>query len=98
MKLTIRLHGMLTRLLEGRDSLTVEMAPGSAVQDLLAQLAVDPRELWFHVVNGEMATPDTALNEGDVVDLVPPIGGGMERPAARGMGASGREIERRCIQ
>ncbi len=95
MKLTIRLHGVLTRLLEGRDSLTVEMAPGSAVQDLLAQLGVDPRELWFHVVNGEMATPDTTLHEGDIVDLVPPIGGGMDRPAARGTGASGSKSERR---
>lgn len=86
MRLTVRMHGMLTRLLDGRDALTVELAAGSSMKDLLAHLGIDRRELWFQVVNGQMADPDTILREGDAIDLVPPIGGGMDSRRVRGEG------------
>jgi len=50
--------------------------PGGTVADLLALLPLRPGEQVIVAVNGEVATPQTVLHEGDEVLLSTPMEGG----------------------
>jgi molybdopterin converting factor small subunit len=83
----IRLREPLKRLASGRSEHTLE---GATVSELLRGLERDhpPLAGWIldergvirrHInvfVNGELAAADSAVREGDVVDVIPAISGG----------------------
>ncbi len=65
----------------GRDSLDIDLAPGSTVHDLRVRLRDQfPRlpqpERIVVAVNAEYANPDLPLADNDEVALIPPVSGG----------------------
>ena len=64
----------------GKRSLSVSLPSGAAVREVLAAAPLKPLAplaggLRF-AVNERFSSADTALREGDVVALLPPVGGG----------------------
>ena len=55
---------------------TVELADGSDAMGLIQQLGIPVEEVGVLSVNGRQATFDQMLYAGDVIQIVPPIGGG----------------------
>ncbi len=73
--------------LAGRSSESLDLPAGASVRDLLDHYAsLFPRmKEWLPslaiAVNQQYASPDTKLNSGDEVGLLPPVSGGSERLA-----------------
>lgn len=77
MRVTVRLHGELTRYLQdGRDRAELEVADDSTVRAVLAHLGLPEHEYWLHAVNGAVTNVDTPLHPGDVLECVAPMSGG----------------------
>ena len=55
---------------------TVELADGSDAMGLIQQLGIPVEEVGVLSVNGRQVTFDQPLHGGDVIHIVPPIGGG----------------------
>jgi sulfur carrier protein ThiS len=55
---------------------TIELAEGSDAKLLIQQLGIPDEEVGVLSINGRQATFDQLLFPGDVVHIVPPIGGG----------------------
>ncbi len=55
---------------------TVELADGSDVGELVRQLGIRIEEVGVLSINDRQATLDQRLKAGDVVSIIPPIGGG----------------------
>ena len=76
MKVTVRLFGPLAQT-AGRTSLEVEVA-GTTVKDVVDAVAptlkIDASVRL--VVNTDYAEPSATVKAGDVVSLIPPVGGG----------------------
>jgi sulfur carrier protein ThiS len=78
-KVTAHLHTVLQRQTpEGLiRRLEVELPGGSRVADLLSLLEITmPEDALLLAINGRVAAPDTILQEGDQVNLMPAIAGG----------------------
>jgi sulfur carrier protein ThiS len=54
----------------------VELPDGSDAKDLIHQLGIPLEEVGLLSVNKRQATLDQRLEEGDVIYIMPPIGGG----------------------
>ena len=54
----------------------LEIPSGSKVRELLQQLGVNWNGIGVIAVNGQVASEDTELGEGDHVELLTPLGGG----------------------
>jgi molybdopterin converting factor small subunit len=54
----------------------VELADGSDAADLVHQLGIRIEEVGVLSINDRQATLDRRLKAGDVVSIIPPIGGG----------------------
>jgi sulfur carrier protein ThiS len=54
----------------------VELPDGSDAKDLIHQLGIPLEEIGILGVNGRLATLDQKLEEGNVIYIMPPIGGG----------------------
>ena len=80
MKVTAHLHTILQRQTpEGLiRRLEVELPGGSRVADLLVKLEIMlPIDALLLAVNGRVADPEQILKEGDQVNIMPAISGGM---------------------
>jgi MoaD family protein len=83
MKISVKLFSMF-RHYAGVDQVIVELATGATVTDLLDTLAErfdnpafkDNETQLMLMVNNENALHQTVLKEGDVVHLLPILGGG----------------------
>lgn len=76
MTVTVHMHGNLRRFLqEGRDRATLEVAPGTTVEAVLAALGAE-RDTWLVAVNGATAGRDRVLEAGDVLDCFEPVAAG----------------------
>lgn len=84
MKVQVELYATLSKFLppgaEGR-KVTVELPEGATVGDLLVRLAIPGEMAALLLVNGTHQPPDTALKDGEVLAMFPPLAGGS--PAAR---------------
>jgi len=79
-KVTAHLHTILQRQTpEGLiRRLEVELPGGSRVADLLLKLEIMlPLDALLLAVNGRVADPEQILKEGDQVNIMPAISGGM---------------------
>jgi len=78
MKIRIRLAGFLAQsgLPSGYKGGELEVVDGTTLGQLLEQIQALDRSPWLIVVNGKSASADRVLEDGDVVQLVPRIGGG----------------------
>ena len=54
----------------------VEMADGSDAGDLIRQLEIRIEDVGVLSINDQQATLDQKLKAGDVISIIPPIGGG----------------------
>ena len=79
MNVRVQLFGPLAEQ-AGRPNLSVTIT-GTTVQDVLAAVAVAAPALKIDrsvrfAVNTDYVEPGAAIREGDVVSLIPPVGGG----------------------
>ncbi len=58
-----------------RNSTSKTLPDGSTVRSLLIQEAIDEKDVKLIFVNGQKASMDTVLKDGDQVGLSPPVGG-----------------------
>ena len=75
----LTLFGNLARLLpEGNDgrSVTLDVGGGTTVAGLLDSVEVPSDQRGYVTVNGERASPESALADGDEVRVIIPLGGG----------------------
>lgn len=81
MSVTIRLFAIFRERL-GRSALQLESAPGETVASLWGRVVAERPDLdalrgvTRFAVNGEYATPDTAVCPGDEIAFLPPMSGG----------------------
>jgi molybdopterin converting factor small subunit len=79
---SVKLYGVLRRhrpaTAQGaaRQPFDIELSAGSTVNDLAAELDMNPLLVSAIAVNGESATEETLLQAGDQVRLFPPSAGG----------------------
>src|SRR5437879_12689482 len=105
--ITLKLFGSLKTRAKNQAELRVSLNGGRTVSDLVGFLEKDYPEMAGLIhkknvlvsVNHEIAHPDTVINEGDEVTLLPPFAGGApadpEDMLARGQGGDVRiEAER----
>lgn len=79
MRISIRLFGPLRDRFGPPDQRAVELAAPATVEGSLAALGwlMQVQEAKVAVaVNGEIASRDRVLADGDLVDLLPPVAGG----------------------
>ena len=79
MKIRVRLFGPLAEQ-AGKASIEL-VVDGTTVRDIVGALVVAAPELKVDpsvrfAVNTDYAEPSTTVKEGDVVSLIPPVGGG----------------------
>jgi molybdopterin synthase sulfur carrier subunit len=74
MRVTVRLYADLREGHAAEESM--ELQPSTAVSGMMKELKVPESVVTLIFINGRHASPDTLLNEGDIVALFPPIGGG----------------------
>ncbi len=55
---------------------TVELTDGSDAGDLIRQLGLRLEQVGVLSINDRQATLDKKLEEGDIISIIPPIGGG----------------------
>ena len=54
----------------------VELRDGSDARDLVRQLGIRLEEVGVLSINDHQATLDRKLKAGDIISIIPPIGGG----------------------
>jgi len=74
MKVRVKLFARLQK--EGGQDEEVELSCGATVQSLLDRINFGVADVGMLVVNAGEAAVDTILKEGDLVTIIPPIGGG----------------------
>lgn len=52
------------------------LAPGTTVRQVVQELKIPLEELSLILLNGQAALPEQELNDGDMLSLFPPVGGG----------------------
>lgn len=62
---------------EGREKkYFLEVAEGTRIIDIINRFEIDKKEASIVLVNGIDGSLDRVLNDGDVLALFPPVGGG----------------------
>ncbi len=76
MKIHVKAYGILRRNLNDKEELELHLTQGSTVASIFRKLKKTKSETWMVVVNGKIADENTVLNDGDIVSIFEPIGGG----------------------
>ncbi len=76
MKIHVKAYGILRRNLNDKEELELHVTQGSTVASIFRKLKKTKSETWMVVVNGKIADENTVLNDGDIVSIFEPIGGG----------------------
>jgi len=73
----VKLLSDLRKYLRGRpEPIVAVLAPGAVVADLVRELGIDPGDEMIVGVNGQLASPESQLSDGDEVMLMTPMSGG----------------------
>ena len=68
---------LFATLRQGREKIIMlESEPVSTVSDILRKLDIPAEEVSILLVNGFHKKTETPLQDGDIVSLFPPVGGG----------------------
>lgn len=68
---------LFATLREGRGKeIEIEIPEPVTFRNVLAELDIDEADAAIKLINGRHSDYDTAIKEGDVVSIFPPIGGG----------------------
>ncbi len=79
MRVTVKLFATLTRFKSGAKAgrpFEVDLPDGAVVKDLIDQLMIPAEETKIVFINNIIRENDAKLNDGDVVGMFPPVGGG----------------------
>lgn len=79
MRVTVKLFATLVRFKDGSRAgrpFEVELPEGSLVQDLVNSLNIPLEETHVVFINNIIVETRSKLQDGDVVGLFPPVGGG----------------------
>jgi len=74
MTIEVKTFANLRSLFSPVDSYPVN--PGDTVLDVMSRLNIPPEKVTIIFINNKHAEESTVLNDGDVLGLFPPIGGG----------------------
>ena len=74
--MTIQVQVKLFLHLRKNQSQTVELTDGSTAADLVDLLGIRLEDVGVLSINDRQATLDQQLKDGDIVSIIPPIGGG----------------------
>jgi sulfur carrier protein ThiS len=74
MEVTVKLYAGLQK--NGKDRLSVRLSEPAVVDDLLRELGLARHDVELVAVNGVLAQFGATLHNGDMVSLMPFIGGG----------------------
>jgi molybdopterin converting factor small subunit len=75
MRIVVQLHGELCRTLATRE-LELDLRDGATVAEVIASLGVRPGQVWLAMLDGRLVEMERPLGPGDMLSLVPPVGGG----------------------
>ena len=79
MRVTLKLFATLVRFKDGSRAgkpFEVELPEGSVVQDLIDLLKIPAEETHIVFINNIIEERHSKLNDGDVIGMFPPVGGG----------------------
>jgi thiamine biosynthesis protein ThiS len=78
MRVRVKLHGETKRGVKGLNGDVVEadVAEGLTVDQLLAELGVDPGDVWMSAVNKDVVKQDHVVRDGDSIEVFAPVSGG----------------------
>ena len=74
--MTIQVQVKLFLHLRKNRNQTVELTDGSKARDLVRQLGIRLEEVGVLSINDRQAMLDQQLKGGDIISIIPPIGGG----------------------
>ena len=74
--MTIQIQVKLFLHLRKNRSQSVELTDGSKARDLVRLLGIRLEDVGVLSINDRQATLDLQLKDGDIVSIIPPIGGG----------------------
>ena len=74
--MTIQVQVKLFLHLRKNRNQTVELSDGSTAEDLVDRLGVRLEDVGVLSINDRQAALDQPLKSGDIVSIIPPIGGG----------------------
>jgi molybdopterin converting factor small subunit len=79
MHVTVRLYATLRQYRSGQRAgspFEIDLPEDATIRDLINELKIPIQETRITFVNGIIQEQDCKLNDGDVVGMFPPIGGG----------------------
>ena len=74
--MTIQVEVKLFLHLRKNRNQTVELTDGTKAVDLVRQLGIRLEDVAVLSINDRQAALDQQLKEGDIISIIPPIGGG----------------------
>ena len=77
MRITLKLYGNLKHYSPRKEEIAnADVAEGTTIAALLAQLSVPDSHVWMSAVNDTVVDHSTMLRDGDVLEVFEPVGGG----------------------
>ncbi len=81
MKVTVKMSGMIARIVPGSaDGIEVKLLDGATVSNLMTRLGLPGNETYLIIVNDSTVPKDRRathkLSDGDRIAIVPPLKGG----------------------
>lgn len=79
MRVNVKVFATLTRhfpALPLGSALNVELEEGATVEELLKKIGISPSDVIIVLRNGKACQISQVLEEGDILSLFPPVGGG----------------------
>ena len=78
MRVVVKLYGNLKKYLpEKRETADLQVPDGTTITALLARLAVPDDKVWMSAVNDTVVGGSTVLQDGDILEVFEPVGGGV---------------------
>ncbi len=77
MHIRAKFYGNLRRYLPAKkENAELDIEAGTTIAAFLERLQVPDSEVWMSAVNDTVLPPTTVLNEGDLLEVFEPVGGG----------------------
>ncbi len=78
MRVVVKLYGNLKKYLpEKRETADLQAPDGTTIAALLTHLAVPDDKVWMSAVNDTVMDGSTVLQDGDILEVFEPVGGGV---------------------
>ena len=74
--ITIKFFSTLKRYSDNKDTIELDLGKVKNIKDILDLFSFIPGELGVILLNSELASEDSIIKDGDVIELFPIFGGG----------------------